>query len=191
MVYDLAVPSSPFPHVDDVRIDPFNGTFAAGYRISSRLSARSRTQVQQVEWPSTSLIARSIARRRELDLVESEPGRACRVLLAGMKDLSHVSFLAHSPLLDLLEQMAARHGLGWYKQRLRSMNEEADPTAAVPAATDDASVWLQWPSSSHRLPQPKRRRRGACPQSSIRLLHHWSMCENHTHGQGSAGPAAL
>lgn len=137
MVYDLAVPSSPFPHVDDVRIDPFNGTFAAGYRSSSRLSARSRTQVQQVEWPSTSLIARSIARRRELDLVESEPGRACRVLLAGMKDLSYVSFLAHSPLLDLLEQMAARHGLGWYKQRLRSMNEEADPTAAVPAATDD------------------------------------------------------
>lgn len=137
MVYDLAVPSSPFPQVDDVRIDPFSGTFAAGYRTSSRLSTRSRTQVQQVEWPSTSLIARSIARRRELDLVESEPGRACRVLLAGMKDLSYISYLAHAPLLDLLEQMAARHGFPWYKERLRSLNEEADPTAAVPSTTDD------------------------------------------------------
>lgn len=137
MVYDLAVPASPFPHVDDVRVDPFNGTFAAGYRTSSRLSARSRTQVQQVEWPSTSLIARSIARRREVDLVESEPGRACRVLLSGMKDLSYVSFIAHAPLLDLLEQMAARHGFGWYKQQLRTLNEDADPTAAVPSTTDD------------------------------------------------------
>lgn len=27
MVHDLAVPSSPFPHVADVRVDPFNGTF--------------------------------------------------------------------------------------------------------------------------------------------------------------------
>jgi hypothetical protein len=131
------VPASPFPRVDDVRVDPLNGTFAAGYRTSSRLRARSRTQVQQVEWPSTSLIARSIARRRELDLVESEPGRACRVLLSGMKDLFHVSFLAHAPLLDLLEQMAARHGFGWYKQRLRTLNEDADPTAAVPSTTDD------------------------------------------------------
>ena len=137
MVYDLAVPSSPFPHVADVRVDPFNGTFAAGYRTSSNIGVRSRTQVQHVEWPSTSLIARSIARRRDLDLLESEPGRACRVLLSGMKDLSYVAFFAHAPLLDLLEQMAARHGFGWYKNRLRALNEDADPIAAVPTTSDD------------------------------------------------------
>lgn len=136
MVYDLAVPSSPFPHVADVRVDTFNGTFAAGYRTSN-IGVRSRTDVQQVEWPSTALIARSIARRRELDLVESEPGRACRVLLSGMKDLGYVSFLAHAPLLDLLEQMAARHGFGWYKERLRALNEDVDPISAVPTTSDD------------------------------------------------------
>jgi len=137
MAYDVAVPSHPFPHVDDVRIDPFSGTFAAGYRSTSGRSARSRTEVQQVEWPSEALIARAIARRRQLHLDESEPGRACRVLLAGMKDPSYVSLLAHAPLLDLLEQMAARHGFGWYKERLRSTGEKADPTIAVPSTTDD------------------------------------------------------
>lgn len=137
VVYDLGVPASPFPYVDDVRIDPLDGAFAAGHRTSSRLSARSRTQVQQVEWPSTSLIARSIARHRDLDLVESEPGRACRILLSGLEDLSDVSLLAHSPLLALLEQMAARHGFGWYKRRLRQLNVDEDPSAAVPSTTDD------------------------------------------------------
>lgn len=137
MAYDLAVPSHPFPHVDDVRIDPFSGTFAAGHRSTSGRNARSRAEVQQVEWPAASLIARAIARRRGLDLDESEPGRACRVLLAGMEDLSFLSYLAHAPLLGLLEQMAARHGFGWYKERLRSTNEEADPTIAVPSTTDD------------------------------------------------------
>lgn len=137
VVYDLTVPSSPFPYVSDVRVDPFDGTFAAGRRASSRIGVRSRTQVQHVEWPSTSLIARSIARRRDLDLAESEPGRACRVLLSDMQDIGYVSFLAHAPLLDLLEHMAARQGFGWYKKRLRALNECADPTAAVPLSSDD------------------------------------------------------
>lgn len=137
MAYDLTVPSHPFPHVDDVRVDPINGTFAAGYRTTSGHAARSRTEVQEVEWPSMSLIARSIARRRGLDLAESEPGRACRVLLAGMEDLAYVSNLAHAPLLDLFEQMAARLGFGWYKERLRANNEDANPITAVPSTTDD------------------------------------------------------
>jgi len=136
MVYDLAVPSCPFPQVADVRVHTFNWTFAAGHRTSST-GARSRTQVQHVEWPSTFLIARSVARRRGIDLVESEPGRACRVLLSGMKGLGYVAFLAHAPLLDLLEQMAARHGFGWYKKRLRALNEDANPVAAVPTTSDD------------------------------------------------------
>ncbi|WP_338538888.1 hypothetical protein N5P18_05025 [Janibacter terrae] len=139
VVYDLAVPSSPFPHVADVRVDPFTVTFAAGRRTSSNIGMRSRSQVQHVEWPSTSLIARSIARRRDLELSESEPGRACRVLLSGMKDLGYVSFIAHAPLLDLLEEMAARHGIGWYKARLRALNEVADLVAAVPSTADDLS----------------------------------------------------
>lgn len=54
-----------------------------------------------------------------------------------MKDLSYVAFFAHAPLLDLLEQMAARHGFGWYKNRLRALNEDADPVAAVPTTSDD------------------------------------------------------
>ena len=105
--------------------------------MNCRGSIRSRTVVQEVEWPSMLLTARSIARRRGLDLSESEPGRACRVLLAGMEDLAYVSNLAHAPLLDLLEQMAARHGFGWYKERLRSNIEDANPITAVPSTTDD------------------------------------------------------
>lgn len=137
MSCDVEVPSAPFPGVDDVRIEPMNGTFAAGYRTRSGLTARSRKEVQQIEWPSTFLMARSISRRRGHELVESEPGRACRMLLTGMKDLTCISNLLHAPLLDLLEAMAARHGFGWYKERLRTQNTEPDPTGAVPSTTDD------------------------------------------------------
>lgn len=140
MALDVAVPSHPFPTADDIRIDnPGSATFAAGCRTTTGRSAHSRADVQQIEWPSSMLMARAIARRRGLDLAESEPGRACRVLLAGFDYLSDVSLLAHAPLLELLEQMAARHGFGWYKERLRCHEEEADPTSAVPSTTDDLS----------------------------------------------------
>lgn len=137
MAFDLAVTSSPFPQPDDVRIDVINATFVSGNRTSNGHPARSRTEVQRVEWPSRMLMARSIAGRRGLDLTESEPGRSCRVLLEGLDDLADVSLLAHAPLLEMLELMAARHGFGWYKQRLRACGVDPEPTSAVAPVSDD------------------------------------------------------
>ena len=137
MAYDLAVVSHPFPLADDVRIRAMNETFAAGCWTASGQSARTRSEVQDVEWPSTSLIARGIARHRGIELAESEPGRACRVLLTGMTDLFDVSYLAHAPLLALLELMATRHGFGWYKERMRAQGKEVNPNSAVAPTADD------------------------------------------------------
>lgn len=137
MASDLAVASSPFPQPEDVRIDVIGATFASGHRISDGIPVRSRTNVQTVEWPSRMLMTRAIAGRRGLDLAESEPGRSCRVLLEGLEDLSDVSLLAHAPLLEMLELMAARHGFGWYKQRLRARGVDPEPTTAVAPVSDD------------------------------------------------------
>lgn len=137
MAFDLAVASSPFPQPDDVRIDVINAMFASGHRTSDGYPARSRAEVQRVEWPSRMLMTRAIAGRRGLDLAESEPGRSCRVLLEGLEDVSEVSLLAHAPLLEMLELMSARQGFGWYKQRLRARGVDPEPTSAVAPVSDD------------------------------------------------------
>jgi hypothetical protein len=137
MSFDLTVAASPFPQALDVRIEVTNAMFAFGHRSSHGRPASSRTEVEVVEWPSRMLMARAIAGRRGLDLAESEPGRACRVLLEGLGDLSDVSLLAHAPLLDLLELMAARQGFGWFKERDRARGQEPDPTSAVALVSDD------------------------------------------------------
>lgn len=137
MAFDLSVASSPFPQLDEVRIDGINATFASGHRISNGQPAKSRTKVKSVEWPSRMLMARAIAGRRGLELAESEPGRSCRVLLEGMNDLSDISLLAHEPLLEMLELMAARQGFGWYKQRMRARGVDPEPTVAVAPFLDD------------------------------------------------------
>lgn len=137
VTFDLAVPSRPFPSPADVRITTFNGTFRSGQRTSSGFTPTSRSEVREVEWPSNLLIARAIARSRKLDIEESEPGRACRILLAGMQGLSSVAMIAHAPLLGLLEHMAARQGISWYKERLRAREETADLASTVSSTTED------------------------------------------------------
>lgn len=135
MIYELKVPSYPFPECSDLRIRVLNGTFVHGsYTGWESLDARS--QVREVEWPSSLLMARTIASRRGVDLSSSEAGRACQVLLNGLEDLSDLSLLAHEPLLTLLERMAARQGFGWFKQRQRDEGKDTHPLDAVSPSTD-------------------------------------------------------
>jgi ribosomal protein S27E len=58
------------------------------------------------------------------------------VALSGLTDIWEISLLAHAPLLELLEEMAARSGFGWYKQRLRAQTGPVDPVEAVGPTTD-------------------------------------------------------
>lgn len=136
MHVDLEVLDNPFPNADDIRLDAPNAAFYAG-RQSSWGTARKRSDVREMMWPSKLLMAKSVARKRKLDLRESEPGRAARIALSSLGDIGFLGYLIHAPLLDMLEGMAARQGFGWYKQRLRGQGNEPQPIDAVGPTTDE------------------------------------------------------
>ena len=133
---DISVPNDPFPRGDDVRVDSTDGDFYFGSKTTWGMS-QVLTDVRSLSWPSRLLMARSVAARRGSDLAESEPGRASRVALETIEGLGYVGNLAHAPLLDLLEGMAARHGFGWYKQRLRDRGMTASPVEAIGPTVDE------------------------------------------------------
>ncbi|MFE2266447.1 hypothetical protein [Streptomyces griseosporeus] len=166
---DVHVLDSPFPEGPDVRASLLSAVFSAG-AYSTSVTHSKRAEALNLSWPSRLLMARTVASRRGFDLQESEPGRAARVLLAGLSDISELGNLAHAPLLEMLEEMAARQGFGWYKKRLRNIGLEADPTKTVGPTTDElpektfnefkkslgnsdkaTKSWLLWAEKSHLI----------------------------------------
>lgn len=135
MAATVSVSTFPFPGGEDVRIDALNWTFAAG-AASHGVGSRAREAVM-ITWPSRLLMAQAVAARRGLLLRESEPGRAAMVVTSNLQDGWELSNLAHAPLLDLLESMAARQGMSWYKQRMRSAGKSIDLSEAVARTADD------------------------------------------------------
>ncbi|WP_202461455.1 hypothetical protein [Streptomyces sp. SID8374] len=166
---DVSVLDSPFPEGPDIRVTTSNATFSAG-ASSTRPVHSKRAEVRHLSWPSKMLMARSVASGRGFDLQESEPGRAARVLLSGLASISMLDNLAHAPLLNMLEEMAARQGFGWYKNRLRNIGLEANPGHSVGPTTDElpektfnefkkalgnsdraTKNWLLWAEKSHLI----------------------------------------
>lgn len=136
MLADIRVFDAPFPAGSDVRATAFNSTYHAG-GCSVSCPPDKRTEVRDLAWPSSLLMAKTVAASRGSELQESEPGRAARVLLAGLGDIGMLGNLAHAPLLTMLEEMAARQGFGWYKNRMRRVGQGADPLDSVGPTTDE------------------------------------------------------
>ncbi|WP_186001670.1 hypothetical protein, partial [Streptomyces sp. IB201691-2A2] len=166
---EVRVLDSPFPEGPDVRASMVGSGFFAG-AYNTRASHSARAEVRKLSWPSNLLMARTVASGRGFELQESEPGRAARILLSGLPDISMLGNLTHAPLLEMLEEMAARQGFGWYKNRLRNIGKEADPTQSVGPTTDElpektfnefkkalgnsdkaAKSWLLWAEKSHLI----------------------------------------
>ncbi|MGN7187381.1 hypothetical protein [Microbacterium enclense] len=143
--FDLEVPDAPIPDSDDFRVDPGSESFHGGVR-SVWMSLSRSDRVTRVSWPSRSLLARSVASTRGLDVRESAPGRAASTLLQGVGGLQDLGPLCHAPLLKLLEEMAARHGFSWYRNRHRRDGTEAQPADAVADAVEDLPAY-----TSHRF----------------------------------------
>jgi hypothetical protein len=135
MVVDVAVPTFPFPDGDDIRADGTNWTFAAG--AASRHVGRRGSEAVSVTWPNRLLSAQVVAERRDLSLAESEAGRAAMVALSGFPHGWELINLAHAPLLDLLAEMAARQGMSWARDRVRSAGRELAAADVVAPTADD------------------------------------------------------
>ncbi|MBD8205181.1 hypothetical protein IFU08_09305 [Microbacterium sp. CFBP 8790] len=143
--FDLEVPDSPIPEADDFRVDTGGESFHGGVR-SVWMSLSRSDRVRQVTWPSRSVLARSVASTRGLDVRESVPGTAASTLLRGVGGLLELGHLCHAPLLNLLEEMSTRQGFAWYRDRLRRNGTEASPGDAVADAVEELPSY-----TSHRF----------------------------------------
>lgn len=133
---DLSVSEHPFPALTGRRINgPSFSEFRAG-RLSRWLTPPYRSEPKAIAWPSSLLMAEAVASAQGLDIRESEPGRAARIAIESLRDISDLGFVAHAPLLSMLEEMAARQGFGWYKARLRAEGGDVDPIASVGPTAD-------------------------------------------------------
>ncbi|MGR0218633.1 hypothetical protein [Agromyces sp. ZXT2-6] len=165
MHFDVMVEDAPLPVADDFRADPINGAFYGGVRTTWN-TLRSAEKFSSLEWPSRLLIARAVAAVRGLELQESAPGVASRVMLEKLGGIGQIGMLCHAPLLELLESMAVREGFPWFKAKLRERGVEADPSQAIATSTDElptrsfnefqralgntkaARYWLRWAEES-------------------------------------------
>lgn len=133
---DVSVSESPFPSCEDIRVWTIGGEFYGGIH-STWGRPSNRSEAKRVKWPSRIQIANAVANARGFRFNESEPGKASRLLIDRLTDISWIRHVLHKPLLDLLETMAARQGFGWYKERLRREQIEANPIENIGPTTDD------------------------------------------------------
>jgi hypothetical protein len=132
---DVHVLSDPFPRGNDVRADAFGRQFYAG--SLSRGVSSDKSAAVDVQWPSRMLMARTVAGCRGVELRESEPGRAGRVAVTSLLHLWELDYLAHAPLLDFLEEMAAHTGISFYKRRQQQQGQTVEPSEVVARTIDD------------------------------------------------------
>ena len=132
---DIQVMAVPFPNGDDVRVDSFGPRFFAGSQ--SLGVGPDRNAAIDVEWPSRMMMGRIVAGSRGLELKESEPGRAGRIAISSFLNLWELNYLAHAPLLEFLEEMAAHTGISFYKRRQQLQGVSFEASEVVARTTDD------------------------------------------------------
>jgi len=122
----LSVTGHEFPAPLDIRIDGFNQDFFAG---SATVNVGS-LGVKEIAWPSRLLMIRSVASQRGLDLNASTPGRVAMTFLESIDGIEGIGYLAHAPILAVLESMAQRQGTAWAKAHLREGTPDLEQVVA-------------------------------------------------------------
>lgn len=102
--------------------------------LRSWASVDRRSSPIQVLMPSRFILLKAATARKDLTFRESEPGKAARLLIERMGGIREVAYLLHEPLLELLDEMASKQGINWFKQRVAA--PEADSVGEQLVADD-------------------------------------------------------
>lgn len=139
LTLDVRVEGSLLPRDPTMRGSEFWGRFQAG-AAQVAVSELRRQETVHVGWPSSWTCLAAVAQTRGLDVRESRPGLAAATLIRALGSTSHIRFLGHHGLIDLLYRMAERSGMSWWKRRWaeaqRSLREQGgDAETLEKAAT--------------------------------------------------------
>ncbi len=165
LMADVAVLDTPIAAPRDARFDGVHVNYVGGY--SSNSTSTDQTRPDVVIWPNTMLMAGAVLSKRDLALQPSEPGRACAVLCSAFSSVHELQFLAHPPLLALLQGMAETRGASLMKRRARDLGTDSEPMmarssedlvdrsanafkAVIGNNTAATELWLLW-AENHQL----------------------------------------
>jgi hypothetical protein len=95
------------------------------------------------EWPTGLTVLDAVIRDRDLRGEPSEPGRLAETMLRGADDVGGIGPLKHPGVHELIEKLGQRHGMNWFKERLRTVLDiraDADPEIAARLAQVEENV---------------------------------------------------
>jgi hypothetical protein len=117
--------------------------FIAEYRGGAVLHVGGTRETVAMEWPTGLTVLDAVVRDHGLRGETSEPGRLAETLLRRTDELGGLLPLMHPGIQALLARLGARHGMSWFKQRLRALlpeGVEADTSIEVRLALIEARV---------------------------------------------------
>jgi hypothetical protein len=110
-------------------------TFEPAYRNGGfGAPAGSSTDITPVRWPAGWTVLAAAFHDRGLRIEPSLPGKTAAALLRRLGSIGDVVPLLDVQLLDLLQRLAERRGMSWFRARARELGSlvgEKDPDAAV------------------------------------------------------------
>jgi hypothetical protein len=104
------------------------------YRGGAVLEVGATRNTVTVEWPTGLTVLDAVIRDRGLRGEPSEQGHLAETLLRRTDELGGLGPLLHPRCQELLEKLGERHGMSWFKRRLRTVLDiPADADAGIEA----------------------------------------------------------
>lgn len=105
---------------------------AMRYRGGAVLQVGGTRDTITLEWPTGLTVLDAVMRDRDLRGEPSEPGRLAERLLRRTEELGGLGPLMHPGSHELLARLGERHGMSWFKRKLRTaLDIEADADASI------------------------------------------------------------
>lgn len=132
LILDVTVAESLLPTDPTMRGRDFHERYQSG---AAQVEVHAdRQDTFAVSWPSSWTCLAAVARTRDLQVRESEPGLAAVTLLRAIGSIEQARWLAHRPLLTLLQRMAETSGMSWWKARWTAAHSDLLAAGADPDA---------------------------------------------------------
>jgi hypothetical protein len=107
---------------------------AARYRGGAVLQVGGTLDTITLDWPTGLTVLDAVMRDRDLRGEPSEQGRLAETLLRGTEELGGLGPLKHPGCQELLARLGERHGMSWFKRRLRAaLDIHVDADASIEA----------------------------------------------------------
>lgn len=103
------------------------GSLFEAYRGGAVLQQGRTRETISFRWPTGLTVVDAVLRDRRLRSEPSAPGRVAQTLLEQTEDIGGLVPLMLPDILSLLDELSERHGMNWFKRKLRHVLDIGEP----------------------------------------------------------------